>query len=177
LRTLATADAICDSSGSTTPTAPLLPYGLSGFGWRTRRVGSLGGRSGPRHGDRNPRPGIDISCSPSCTAWPRAGQDESARRITLRSQENTNASRYKKSAFTNPPSTYTRYLSGVHIPNDIEMKDGRLFQHYWGENRVFTTRRRLLGVGVLSHGAAGAATRRPARSVRRSTLRAGRIAR
>jgi hypothetical protein len=40
----------------------------------------------------------------------------------------------------------TGFVFGQHIPNDIEMKDGKLFQHYWGEERNFTVSRKIFGL-------------------------------
>jgi hypothetical protein len=100
---VATAETICGSSGSATAIAPLLPDGLSGFGWRTPRVGPLGGRSGPPHGGGDPPAGIEMSFNPN-RFGPRASQDGSAWRIRRKNLENTYASRSKTSAYTHPPS-------------------------------------------------------------------------
>jgi hypothetical protein len=40
----------------------------------------------------------------------------------------------------------TGVVLGQVIPDDIEMKDGKLRQGYWGEQRDFTLRRKIFGV-------------------------------
>jgi len=109
---VATAETICGSSGSATAIAPLLPDGLSGFGWRTPRVGPVGGRSGPPHGGGDPPAGIEMSFSPN-RFGPRASQDGSAWRIRRKNLENTYAPRSKTSAYTRPPSRYKGTPIGV----------------------------------------------------------------
>ncbi len=40
----------------------------------------------------------------------------------------------------------TGMVLGQVIPDDIEMRSGQLHQRYWGEERHFTLRRKILGV-------------------------------